>query len=114
MLKDRVKELESGKVKVDGEDTMIEGEGELSDALAGTTMIDLKMTIRKLRRELAGAGRSSGVKEEKGRILVLENLLKDAVRIKERYEEDYLKEHRGKLVLERRMEEILEGKLTDA
>lgn len=114
LLRDRVKELEGGKMK-EGDHSIIdeEGEGELSDALAGTTMMDLKITIRKLQRELAGAGGSSGGNEEKGRILVLENQLEDALRIRERYEEDYLNEHREKLVLERRMEEILEGKSSD-
>ena len=108
-LKDRVKELESGK---GGDETIDEGEGDLSDALAGTspTHTDLKLTIRKLQRELsAGNGNNEGGKEEKGRILVLENLLEDALRIKARYEEDYLGECRERLLLERRMEEIMLG-----
>lgn len=111
LLSDRVRELESGK----GDETVAEREGELSDALSGTTTTDLKLTIRKLQRELASVGTNAGAgtNEEKGRIIVLENLLEDAVRIKGRYEEDYLKEHRAKLVLERRMQEVMEGKSSD-
>jgi len=43
-------------------------------------------------------------------MLVLESLLEDANRLKARYEAEYLKEHREKLVLISEMEEIRAGR----
>jgi protein HOOK3 len=81
--------------------------GELNDAITGTTMTDLKLQIRALKRDLEAA-RSGG--EEASRVLVLESLLEDSQRMKTRYEEDYLTAHREKLVLQAQLEEIRSGK----
>ncbi|KAJ7168076.1 HOOK protein-domain-containing protein [Mycena crocata] len=81
--------------------------GELDDAIAGTTMTDLKLQIRKLKRELEAIKRNEA---DSSRVLVLENLLEDANRMKGRYENDYLAAHREKLVLQRDLEEIRSGK----
>ena len=43
-------------------------------------------------------------------MLVLENLLDDANRMKARYESDYLAAHREQLVLQQKLEEIRSGK----
>lgn len=79
---------------------------ELDDAITGTTMTDLKLQIRKLQRELEGVKKNEA---DASRILVLENLLEDANRMKSRYEQDYLAAHREKLVLSRDLEEIRSG-----
>jgi protein HOOK3 len=81
--------------------------GELDDAIAGTTMTDLKIQIRKLKRELESVRKKEA---DSSRILVLENLLEDANRMKTRYENDYLAAHREKLTLQRDLEEIRSGK----
>ncbi|KAJ6618243.1 HOOK protein-domain-containing protein [Mycena sp. CBHHK59/15] len=81
--------------------------GELDDAIAGTTMTDLKLQIRKLKRELEAIKKNEA---DASRVLVLENLLEDANRMKSRYENDYLAAHREKLVLQRDLEEIRSGK----
>ncbi|KAJ7445821.1 HOOK protein-domain-containing protein [Mycena galericulata] len=81
--------------------------GELDDAIAGTTMTDLKLQIRKLKRELEAIKKNEA---DASRVLVLENLLEDANRMKGRYENDYLAAHREKLVLQRDLEEIRSGK----
>ncbi|CAL1703949.1 unnamed protein product [Somion occarium] len=81
--------------------------GELDSALTGTTMTDLKLQVRKLQREL-GAVKKNEV--DSSRVLVLENLLEDANRMKARYEADYLAAHREKLVLQNDLEEIRSGK----
>jgi len=81
--------------------------GELDDALKGTTMTDLKIRVRKLARELEAAQAN---KADVSRILVLENLLDDSNRMKTKYENDYLKEHQGKLVLMNELETIRNGK----
>jgi protein HOOK3 len=81
--------------------------GELDDALTGTTMTDLKLQVRKLTRELDGL-RTDQL--DSSRVLVLENLLDDANRMKARYEADYLASHREKLVLQNELEEIRSGK----
>ncbi|KAM0747247.1 HOOK-domain-containing protein [Meredithblackwellia eburnea MCA 4105] len=80
--------------------------GELDDAISGTTMTDLKLQVRRLKRELDAATIN---KADSSRIVVLENLLEDANRMKSRYETDWLKEHREKLVLGTQLEEILKG-----
>lgn len=81
--------------------------GELDDAVSGTTMTDLKLQIRKLNRELEAVRKNE---VDASRVLVLENLLEDANRMKARYEADYLAAHREKLVLQRDLEEIRSGK----
>lgn len=82
-------------------------DNELDDALSGTTMTDLKLQIKKLQRELSAVKKNE---VDGSRILVLENLLEDANRMKSRYEADYLAAHREKLVLQRDLEEIRSGK----
>lgn len=81
--------------------------GELDDATSGRTMTDLKLEIRKLKRDLEAAKTNQA---DASRLLVLENLLDDANRMKTRYEADYLASHREKLVLQRDLEEIRSGK----
>ena len=80
---------------------------ELDDAVSGRTTTDLKLEIRKLQRELEAARTNQA---DSSRILVLENLLEDANRMKSRYEADYLAAHREKLVLQKDLEEIRSGK----
>lgn len=80
---------------------------ELDAALAGTTMTDLKLQVRKLQRELEAVKKKEA---DASRVLVLENLLEDANRMKARYEADYLAAHREKLVLQSNLEEIRSGK----
>ncbi|KAI0798101.1 HOOK-domain-containing protein [Abortiporus biennis] len=92
----------------DDDDGDIQGLGEeLDTALAGTTMTDLKLQVRKLQRELEAVKRNEA---DASRTLVLENLLEDANRMKARYEADYLAAHREKLVLQNDLEEIRSGK----
>ncbi|KAM6500725.1 HOOK domain containing protein [Amanita muscaria] len=81
--------------------------GELDDAIAGTTMTNLKIQIKKLERELDAVRKKEA---DASRLLVLENLLEDANRMKARYESDYLAAHREKLVLQMNLEEIRSGK----
>lgn len=85
-----------------------QGRGDdLDTVLSGTTMTDLKLQVRKLKRELEAVKKNE---VDSSRVLVLENLLEDANRMKVRYEGDYLAEHREKLVLQSAMEEIRSGK----
>jgi len=89
------------------EELMGDSLGELDDAITGTTMTDLKLQVKKLQRELKSVKKNEA---DGSRILVLENLLEDANRMKARYETDYLTAHREKLVLQRDLEEIRSGK----
>lgn len=90
------------------EDTEAKGLGdELDAALTGTTMTDLKLQVKKLQRELESVKKKE---VDASRVLVLENLLEDANRMKARYEADYLATHREKLVLQNDLEEIRSGK----
>lgn len=80
---------------------------ELDSALTGTTMTDLKLQVKRLQRELEAVKKNEA---DASRVLVLENLLEDANRMKARYEADYLAAHREKLVLQANLEEIRSGK----
>lgn len=92
----------------DGEDDDVQGLGdELDSAISGTTMTDLKLQVRKLQRELEAVRKNEA---DASRVLVLENLLDDANRMKARYESDYLGAHREQLVLQQKLEEIRSGK----
>ncbi|KDR81389.1 hypothetical protein GALMADRAFT_239256 [Galerina marginata CBS 339.88] len=92
----------------DGDDPGAQGlGGELDDAITGTTMTDLKLQIRRLQRELEAVRKNEA---DASKVLVLENLLDDANRMKGRYETDYLTAHREKLILQRDLEEIRSGK----
>lgn len=80
---------------------------ELDDAIAGRTTTDLKLQIKRLQRELEAHKKNEA---DSSRLLVLENLLEDANRMKARYESDYLTAHREKLMLQRDLDEIRSGK----
>lgn len=80
---------------------------ELEDALTGTTTTDLKLQIRQLKRDLEAAQSNS---TDNTRVLVLENLLADANRMKARYEQDYLSSHRDSLKLQSELDDIRSGK----
>ncbi|KAG2157579.1 HOOK-domain-containing protein [Suillus bovinus] len=82
-------------------------DGELDDAITGTTMTQLKLQVKKLQRELNSAKKNESDASD---ILVLQNLLEDANRMKARYEADYMTAHREKLVLQRDLEDIRSGK----
>lgn len=81
--------------------------GELDDALTGRTTTDLKLQIRQLKRDLQDAKSDSA---DASRVLILENLLDDATRMKARYEADYLATHREKLLLQSQLDDIRAGK----
>ncbi|KAF7295154.1 hypothetical protein MIND_01054100 [Mycena indigotica] len=99
---------ELGNADADADDPAVHGlGGELDDAISKTTMTDLKLQVKKLQRELEAVRKNEA---DASRVLVLENLLEDANRMKARYESDYLTAHREKLVLQRDLEEIRSGK----
>ena len=95
--------------EADDDDDLLHGGlgDELDDAIAGTTMTDLKLQVRSLTRELEAARTNQA---EASRVLVLESLLEDANRMKARYEADYLGAHREKLKLQSDLEDIRSGK----
>ena len=99
--------LGNGGAATDVDDDVAGLGDELDTAIAGTTMTDLKLQVRKLQRELEAVRKNEA---DASRVLVLENLLDDANRMKARYEADYLTAHREKLVLQNNLEEIRSGK----
>ncbi|GAA5991463.1 hypothetical protein JCM10908_005715 [Rhodotorula pacifica] len=84
-------------------------DGGLDDALSGVTTTDLKLRIRRLERQLkqyqAGSAGADG-----NQVMVLQSLLDDANRLKDKVQAEYLAEHREKLALGARLEEIMSGK----
>jgi protein HOOK3 len=122
LYQERVRELElskPAKVHHRDKDASIKGEEldedtveqglseELDGAISGTTMTDLRLQNRKLKRELESLRNN---RADSSRVVILENMLEDAKRVKARYEADYLAAHREKLVLQRDLDEIRSGK----
>lgn len=118
LYEERVRELaeETGKsVRMrrssTGGTSFEDGGGDLDDALSGVTTTDLKLRIRRLERQLAQAQhQQQGNGGAQQPVVELQNLLEDANRLKDQVQEEYLAEHREKLVLRARMDEIMSGK----
>ncbi|UZJ57470.1 hypothetical protein CBS101457_006790 [Exobasidium rhododendri] len=91
----------------DDDDGYVMEEENIEDALNGTTMTGLKILARRLARELQAAKTN---KADAGQLLVVENLLEDAKKMKARYEKDFLIEYQKNLVLEKQMDGILGSK----
>lgn len=96
----------ANETSADDDDDLVD-EVDLEDALEGTSLTGLKIQIRRLKRDLEAAQAN---KADASRLLVVENLLEDANKLKGRYEEDYLREHQAKLVLQSQFDEIQSGK----
>lgn len=99
--------LNEQNMQDDGDDASKGLSAELDDALSGRTSAELKLEVRKLQRELDVA-RSNQM--DSSRVMVLENLLDDANRMKARYEAEYLAAHRDKLLLLKDIEDIRNGR----
>ena len=98
----------SGDEKDDDDAADLSGmANEMDDAVRGTTTTQLKLEIRRLRRDLQAAQSN---KADASKIEVLQHLLDDSQKMKARYEQDYLTEHREKLVALGQLEEIRAGK----
>lgn len=82
-----------------------------TNTLPDPVMPSLKLQIRRLERELAEA--RSSQPGQSSDVLVLTNLLEDAKRAKERYEREYLDEHKASLNLKAQLEQIRIGKGSD-
>ena len=122
LFEERVRELEAGSrtrgLNGDGGDDSTDDSldglgGEMDQSTAGLTMTDLKLQVRRLQRELEAARGGRAEAADGSRIVVLENLLEDARAIKARYEADYLREHRDRLVLVRQLDALRDGSTAD-
>ncbi|GAA5953049.1 hypothetical protein JCM8115_002421 [Rhodotorula mucilaginosa] len=121
LYEERMRELDEGAGKsvgmrrssTGGGTSLEDGGGgdDLDDALSGvtTTTTDLKLRIHRLERQLAQA-QQGGHGTDPQPAVVLQNLLEDANRLKDQVQEEYLAEHREKLVLRARLDEIMSGK----
>lgn len=69
--------------------------------------LSLKLQIRRLGRELTEA--RSTQPSQSSDVIVLTNLLEDAKRAKERYEREYLEEHKATLGLKAQLAQIRSG-----
>ncbi|TIA92531.1 hypothetical protein E3P99_00563 [Wallemia hederae] len=112
LLEEKVKEMEADKTHADPDQTLSNETQEKSNedlelALNSTSTTDLKLQVRRLMNEL------QTLKSDKGgdpnRVVVLENVLADTQRMKERYESDWMGELTQKLDLQRKMDEIRRG-----
>ncbi|RIA88777.1 hook-related protein family [Glomus cerebriforme] len=118
LLEVRLRELELGegeplkldddeKVEADEIDQSIENDSELSDALKGTTKTSLRLKINELERELNSLREGKNPDENAdAQLLVLQHKLEDANRIKAKFETDYVKVQKEKLILESELERL--------
>ncbi|KIR99636.1 hypothetical protein L804_03268 [Cryptococcus deuterogattii 2001/935-1] len=81
--------------------------GEFSDDGSRETKTDLRLKIKSLQRELSDLQSSA---PESHRLIMLETLLADANKSKDRYQADYLKAHKESLRLSAALETIREGR----
>lgn len=112
LLEEKLKEMEADKTHADPDQTLSKETQDKSNedlelALSSTSTTDLKLEVRRLVREL------ESVKSDKGgdpnRVVVLESVLADTQKMKERYESDWMSELTQKLDLQRKMDEIRKG-----
>ncbi|RHZ64637.1 hypothetical protein Glove_321g46 [Diversispora epigaea] len=85
------------------------GDSELSDALKGTTMTSLKLKVNELERELTRYREGKPADGDDAQLLVLQHMLEDANRIKNKFEKDYVKVQQEKLVLENQLTQLQNG-----
>ncbi|CAG8608544.1 1048_t:CDS:10 [Acaulospora morrowiae] len=120
LLEDRLHELESGdgeriqhesevKAEADEIDQPLD-DSELSIALEGNTMVSLKLKVYELERELAKLreGKSADGDAD-AQLLVLQHMLDDANRAKNKFEKDYVRAQQEKLVLEKELVQLQNG-----
>ncbi|WWC93739.1 hypothetical protein V866_000575 [Kwoniella sp. B9012] len=117
---ERLKEIELGApgLKRQGSKiSVVGGKNTLDDELGVVdedgdgkvdTKTDLRLKIRTLQRELADLRSGSGAGDT-GQMATLETLLADANKSRDRYQSDYLQEHRSLLRLQATMERIRAG-----
>ncbi|CAB4379078.1 unnamed protein product [Rhizophagus irregularis] len=118
LLEDRLRELELGEgepLKLDDDDEKVEPdeidqhieETELFEALKGTTKTSLRLKINELERELNSLREGKNLDENSdAELLVLQHKLEDANRIKAKFETDYVKVQKEKLILESELERL--------
>ncbi|GBB98443.1 hypothetical protein RclHR1_03230001 [Rhizophagus clarus] len=121
LLEERLRELEMGEgepLKLDDEEEKIEAteidqsidestNTELFDALKGTTKTSLRLKINELERELNSLREGKNPDENAdAELLVLQHKLEDANRIKTKFETDYVKVQKEKLILESELERL--------
>ena len=80
--------------------------GLLSSQLSDPTVGELKLKIAKLEKELAEAKTRDPSAGDEQRILLLENLLEDSKKMKNKFEEDSLKIHQRNVYLEAEVEKL--------
>ncbi|CAI2173793.1 3017_t:CDS:10, partial [Funneliformis geosporum] len=119
LLEDRLRELELGEgeplklddkieVEVDEIDQSINN-SELSDALKGDTMTSLRLKINELQRELSRLREGKPSDDDANtQLLVLKHQVDDANRVKAKFETDYVKVQKEKLILESELERLQE------
>lgn len=110
---DRFQEYEADKGKrtprrrngADGADESA-SDDEIADLLSGLSVTDLKLQVRKLQRELdrVKAGSSSNDRGDN------ENASQEAQRLQKRLEDEWVEEHRVRLILESQLDDIANGR----
>ncbi|CAG8597198.1 14253_t:CDS:10, partial [Funneliformis mosseae] len=115
LLEDRLRELELGEgeplklddEKIEVDDIIDHSINELSDALKGDTMTSLRLKINELQRELSRLREGKPSDDDANtQLLVLKHQVDDANRVKARFETDYVKVQKEKLVLESELERL--------
>ncbi|TGZ83789.1 hypothetical protein EX30DRAFT_91628 [Ascodesmis nigricans] len=107
-LEERIRELENGVITA----ATHEGNGDLDSELTYTekTKTDLKLQIARLEDEVAAARDHGGPSPD---AVMLQHLLEDATKAKEKLEHDYLQASSDRAILEAQVNDLLSGNLNE-
>lgn len=105
-LEEKVRDLESGVLRKDSDDNM--GGGDLDSELTFTTRTktDLKLQVQRLQKEIAQLKADGGGGAD---LVMVQSLLDDSQRAREKLEKDYLQAHGEKLILESQLTALKGG-----
>ncbi|KAJ1983007.1 hypothetical protein H4R33_004929 [Dimargaris cristalligena] len=109
-LEDHLRELElTGASIMDTPTSPLATKASLDSALGDGNLFELKAKLARMESELVSARKSRGDATPSHKVVLLENLLEDAQRSKNQFENNYLQCHQKNLVLEDELRKLREA-----
>ncbi|KAK4049671.1 hypothetical protein OIV83_003946 [Microbotryomycetes sp. JL201] len=109
-MEERIRELETTTSHESAGRSDDEDLDEVDASLDGLSGTSLKLKLRRVQRELDSLRKGGNAVGSDGTISALQTELAEVERLREKYETEWITEHRKRLLLETRMEEIASGR----